>query len=157
MNVNVILFGQCLDHIPSDISCIVYISYVLCSEKHWFTPYDCIFLFFSEMLDNTFLLDFANHNSSSTEQFQLGVSLKLKSSTVREIIRVSDDAVSNTFAILESWLDSRTNDGTSATLFDDLSAACVYIKRADLVEFVRCGEWAIGTVVAYCEHLMWRQ
>ena len=92
------------------------------------------------MLDNTFLLDFAKHNLSSTEQFQLGVSLNLKSSTVREIIRDSDDAVSNTFAILESWFDSRTNDGNSAALFDDLSAACVYIKRADLVEFVRCGE-----------------
>ena len=96
--------------------------------------------FFSEVLDNTFLLDFAKHNVSPTEQFQLGVSLKLKSATVREIIRDSDDAVSNTFAILESWLVSRTNDDNSAALFNELSAACVYIKRADLVEFLRCGE-----------------
>ena len=98
-----------------------------------------VFLIFLELLDNTFLLDFARHNLTSTEMFELGVSLKMKISTVREIIRDSDDAVSNTCAILEAWLDSRTNDGNSA-LFDELSAACVYIKRADLVEFVRCGE-----------------
>ena len=95
---------------------------------------------FLEIVDKTFLLDFALHNLSSTEQFQLGVSLNVNSSTVREIIRFSDDAVSNTFAILEEWFDSRKNDGNSAALFDDLSAACLYIKRADLVEFVRCGE-----------------
>ena len=99
-----------------------------------------------ELLDNTFLLDFARYNLSSTEQFELGVLLKMNISTVREIIRDSDDAVSNTCAVVEAWRDSRTNDGNSAALFDDLSAACVYIKRADLVEFVRCGEWAIGTV-----------
>ena len=99
-----------------------------------------VVLIFLELLDNTFLLDFARHNLSSTEQFELGVSLKMKGSTIRDITRDSDNAASNTYLILESWLDSRTNDGYSAALFDDLSAACVYIKRADLVEFVRCGK-----------------
>ena len=99
-----------------------------------------VILIFLEMLDNTFLLDFAQYNLTSTEQFQLGVSLKMKGSTVRDITRDSDDAVSNTYLILEAWLDSRTNDGNSAALFNELSAACVYIKRADLVEFLRCGE-----------------
>ena len=42
-------------------------------------------------------------------------------------------------------------------MFDELSAACVNIKRADLVEFVRCGEWAIGNVdgvLANCRSLL---
>ena len=98
------------------------------------------FFVFPELLDNTYLLKFAQHNLSSTEQFQLGVSLNMKSSAVRDIMRDSDDAVNNTFTILESWRDSRTNDGNSVAMFDVLSAACLNIKRADLVEFVRCGE-----------------
>ena len=64
----------------------------------------------------------------------------MTSSAVRDITRDCDDDVSKTFTILESWRDSRTNDGNSAAMFDELSAACLNIKRAGLVEFVRCGD-----------------
>ena len=92
------------------------------------------------LLNNSFLLKFAHHNLSSTEQFLLAVSLNMTKAAVRYITRNSDDGVNNTFTILESWRDSRTDDANSAAMFDKLSAACVNINRADLVEFVRCGE-----------------
>ena len=83
----------------------------------------------------------AQHTLSSTEQFQLRVFLKVNTSKIQDLMRASEDAATNTFTILETWIDSRHDVGNVTALFDQLSAACVNIKRADMVDFVRCGEF----------------
>ena len=77
---------------------------------------------------------------SPTEQFQMGVFLSLKTSKIQELMRASADAVTNTYTLLETWIDSRKDVSNSPALFDQLSGAFQNIKRADMVEFVRCGE-----------------
>ncbi|KAI0218164.1 hypothetical protein LSAT2_030111 [Lamellibrachia satsuma] len=90
------------------------------------------------LMDKGFLMKLAQHTLSSTEQFQLGVFLKVKTSEIQDLMRASQDAVINTFTILETWIDSRHDVGNVTALFDQLSGACLNIKRADMVEFVRC-------------------
>ena len=92
----------------------------------------------------------AQQNLTSTEQRQLGVFLRVDTPAVRDIVRDSDDPVFNTFCILEAWLDPRKTDANSTALFEELSEACVNIKRADLVNFVRCAEY---TTVSCCRQL----
>ena len=75
------------------------------------------------------------------EQFQLGVFLKLPTDTVDKITGGSEDNVVKTFKLLETWLNSNKNASNSTALFDQLSGACLEIKRADLVNTVRSGEW----------------
>ena len=75
------------------------------------------------------------------EQFQLGVFLKLPTHTVEKITGGSDNDVIKTFKLLETWLNSNKTASNSTALFDQLSGACLEIKRADLVNTVRSGEW----------------
>lgn len=105
-----------------------------------------VFVFLA-LMDASFLMELAQQNITSTEQLQLGVFLKMKTSSIRDIMRELDDAVINSFNILEAWLDSRKSVGTSKALFDELSEACLKIKRADLVNFVRCSKCATVTAV----------
>ena len=90
----------------------------MCYVPNFVYPIKFMFVIFLELLDNAFLLIFARHNLTCTEQFELGVPLKMNSSIVQDITRDSDNAVSNTYIILESWLNSRTNDRNSMSLFD---------------------------------------
>ncbi|KAI0225780.1 hypothetical protein LSAT2_023463 [Lamellibrachia satsuma] len=53
-------------------------------------------------------------------------------------MRASEDAMTNTFTILETWIDSKNDVGNVTALFDQLSGACLNIKRADMVDIVRC-------------------
>ena len=92
------------------------------------------------MFDNTFLIKFAQRNCLPTEQFQLAALLNMSSSTIDDITRDSKDAVIATFKILEKWVQSRRRKTNVTAMFDELAAACVTIKRSDLVDFVRCGE-----------------
>ena len=82
----------------------------------------------------------AQHTLSSTEQFQLGVFLKVKTSTKIQDLMRAEDALTNTFTILETWIDSKNDVGNVTAWFDQLSGACLNIKRADMVDIVRCGE-----------------
>ena len=95
---------------------------------------------FLEMFDNTFLIKFAQHNLLPTEQFQLGALLNLPSPTIDDITRDTKDSLITTFKILEKWVEFRRRRTNSMAMFDELAAACVTIKRSDLVDFVRCGE-----------------
>ena len=111
-----------------------------------------VFIFLAH-IDKTFLMKLTQHNLTSTEQRQLGVFLPVDTSAIRNIVRDPDDPVFNTFCILEAWLDSRKTDANSTALFEELSEACMNIKRADLVNFVRCGEYTTVTAVQCCRQL----
>ena len=95
-----------------------------------------IFLIFLVLIDNTFLMKLAQLRLTPAEQLQLGVFLKLKTTTIRASMSDSEDHVTNTFAILETWVDARKTDGpaTSTGLLEELSGACLDIHRADLVD-----------------------
>lgn len=82
----------------------------------------------------------AQYTLISHESFQLGVFLKMKTSQIEDLARASDDIVIHTFKIFETWVDSRNGVGNATALFNQLGKACVSIKRADMVDFVRCGE-----------------
>ncbi|KAI0237702.1 hypothetical protein LSAT2_011720 [Lamellibrachia satsuma] len=90
------------------------------------------------LMDRGFLMKLSQLSVSPTEQFQMGVFLSLKTSKIQELMRASEDAVTNTYTLLETWIDSRKDVSNSPALFDQLSGAFQNIKRADMVEFVRC-------------------
>ena len=100
---------------------------------------------FLALIDNTFLMKLAQHRLTSAEQLQLGVFLRLKTTTIRATMRDCEDHVTNTFALLETWAETRKTDGpaSSTGLLEELSGACRDIHRADLVDHVRCGEWEV--------------
>ena len=51
---------------------------------------------------------------SPTEQFQMGVFLSLKTSKIQDLMRASEDDVTNTYTLLETWIDSRKDVCNSA-------------------------------------------
>ena len=107
-------------------------------------------LVFPELMDKGFLMKLAQCKLISTEQFQFGVFLKVETSKIQDLMRASEDAVANTFTILETWIDSGNDVGNATALFDQLSAACLNIKRADMVDFVRCGECSNSRLTNFC-------
>jgi len=92
-------------------------------------------------MDNIFLMRLAQRVITPSEQYQLGVFLKIDPTTVQQIIDGSTDTVKNSFNVLTAWRNStQQNTEDSTILFDELCAACVDIKRAELVDYVRSGK-----------------
>ena len=90
--------------------------------------------------DNKLLLRIANYTLTSEEQFQLGVLLDVEPSTIRQLMRDSEGAVTITFAILEAWRNSRKDIGNDNAGYDQLCEAYLELKRAEIADYVRRGE-----------------
>ena len=98
-------------------------------------------------LDNKFLMKLAIHELTSKEQFSVGVLLEMEPSVIRQIIRDSEEAVTSTFAILEAWRNNRKSVGTYSTSYDQLCEAYLELKRADIAEYIRRGEFVGSTLL----------
>ena len=79
----------------------------------------------------------------------MGLFLKLEPSIIDQLADAEDDAVASTVNMLQAWLHSPKTVCGSTALYDELSAAFLSIRRADLLDFVRCGECVAVNVGDY--------
>ena len=79
----------------------------------------------------------------------MGVFLQLEPSTIDQLADAEKDAVACTVKMLQAWLHSPKTAGGATTLYDELSAGFLSIKRADILNFVRCGECVAENVDDY--------
>ena len=81
----------------------------------------------------------AVHELTSKEQFGLGVMLEMAPSTIRRLM--CEEAVASTFAILQAWKNSRRSSGNYSATYDQLCDAYLELKRTDIAEKIRRGEF----------------
>ena len=79
----------------------------------------------------------ANYDLTPEQQSQLGIFLDMDRPTVENIIRHSKDALNCTVDILDAW---RCGSKITNTMYEQLSAAYMEIKRPDIAECVCSGE-----------------
>ena len=95
-------------------------------------------------LDNTFLRKVAQYELTSDEQVQLVVFLKMVPSSIREIKSTSEGVVTSTFGILEAWRHD-TKATIASVMYDQVCGAYLELKKADVAEYIRSGEFAAKT------------
>ena len=99
-------------------------------------------ILFIELMDESFFVMFSRQEElNSDEQFQLGTLLNIDDLTIKKIKNENKPGSSSvTIKLLKAWKSSAKNVGNSTSLSTQLSKACMKLKKADLVEFVRTGE-----------------